>query len=73
MRTQDSIRRANRRILVAMVIFAIALCVLCFVWMYGRMKRYENGVLSGDRRPAAVLPVKTLAGRAPSDFCFTCV
>ncbi|MBV9128750.1 MAG: hypothetical protein JO117_11770 [Verrucomicrobia bacterium] len=60
MKTGDELQRANRRLLLAMVIFAIALCALCFAWMYGRMKRAEQtGTLSGQRseilRPAGVV------------------
>ena len=53
MKTGAELQRANRRLLIAMILFAVALCALCLVWMYGRMRRAENGVLSGDRRPAA--------------------
>ena len=68
MKTGDELKRANRRLLIAMVIFAVALCTLCLVWMYSRMKRAENGVLSGDSRPAAVLSFHALACLPPAPF-----
>lgn len=35
------VRRANRLLLLAMVVFAFALTSVCLLWMYGRMKRQE--------------------------------
>ena len=52
MKTGIELQRSNRRLLLFMVCFAIALCALCLVWMYFRMKRTENSVLSGSISPA---------------------
>ena len=72
MKTGADLQRANRRLLLAMIVFAVALCALCLVWMYSRMKRTENGVLSGDRRPAAHFsPLAAVVRLPPARFHLT--
>ncbi len=71
MKTGADLQRANRRLLLAMIVFALALCALCLVWMYSRMRRAENGVLSGDNRPANVLSINAVASLPPTHFHLT--
>jgi hypothetical protein len=56
MNTAPAVKRSNRLLLLAMVCFAVVLFALCLVWMYFRMKRAENGVLSGSHQPAQIAP-----------------
>ena len=69
MKNALSLKRSNRLLLLAMVCFAIALFTLCLVWMYSRMKRAENGVLSGSIQPAQIAPHFFAAAHLPT-ACF---
>lgn len=71
MKTGADLQRANRRLLLAMIVFALALCALCLVWMYSRMRRAENGVLSGDRRPTNVFTINPVVALPPTCFHLT--
>ena len=49
-----NVRRANWRLLVAMAVFAVALGVSCFLWMYGRMAGQREA-----ERAAGAMPAQT--------------
>ena len=68
MTSGDNIRRANRRLLLALALFAVLLCALVLAWMYGRMKRAERGdTISGQRgERISSLPPPMFACRPPA-------
>ena len=67
MQTDQRLRRANRRLLLAMALFAVLLCALVLAWMYGRMKRAERGdTISGQRDGISSLPPPMFACRPPA-------
>jgi flagellar basal body-associated protein FliL len=54
MKTGDELRRANLRILIAMIICALLLAISCYLWMHGVMTSREAAKRSSQRVP--VLP-----------------
>ena len=57
------VRRANRRLLVAMALFAVVLCATVLLWMYGRMARQREAERAADR----VLQTEPAAPAAPAN------
>lgn len=56
------VRRANRMLLIAMALFAVALGAACLWWMYGRMARQR----ADEERDAAAARLRTTDNNRPA-------
>ncbi len=59
-------RRANRWLFIALVIFAVALAVVCFVWMRGVVK--ANGGIVDPQRSTFSPPFRSREPVVRADF-----
>ena len=60
------VRRANRRLLAAMALFAVTLCAAVLLWMYGRMAGQREAERAADRVLQTGPPAPAPANPSPS-------